>query len=31
VPFYAKNGWLYPLDDFVKGDSGFDQSDILPR
>jgi sorbitol/mannitol transport system substrate-binding protein len=30
VPFYAKNGWLYPLDDFVKGDSGFDQSDILP-
>ncbi|WP_239133914.1 ABC transporter substrate-binding protein [Rugosimonospora africana] len=29
VPFYAKNGWLYPLDDFVSKDSGFDQSDIL--
>jgi sorbitol/mannitol transport system substrate-binding protein len=29
VPFYAKNGWLYPLDDLVKNDSNFDQSDIL--
>jgi sorbitol/mannitol transport system substrate-binding protein len=29
VPFYAKNGWLHPLDDYVKSDSGFDQSDIL--
>src|SRR3989440_2632459 len=30
VPFYAKNGWLHPLDDYVKGDSVFDQADILP-
>jgi sorbitol/mannitol transport system substrate-binding protein len=29
VPFYAKNGWLHALDDYVKGDSGFDQADIL--
>src|SRR5690348_12318663 len=29
VPFYAKNGWLAPLDDFVKKDSGFNQDDIL--
>ncbi len=29
VPFYAKNGWLYPLDDFVKSDTAFDQNDIL--
>jgi sorbitol/mannitol transport system substrate-binding protein len=30
VPFYAKNGWLYPLDDFTKSDTAFDQADILP-
>src|SRR5437762_641586 len=30
VPFYAKNGWLHPLDDYTKSDSKFDQSDILP-
>jgi sorbitol/mannitol transport system substrate-binding protein len=29
VPFYAKNGWLAPLDDFVKKDSSFNQDDIL--
>jgi sorbitol/mannitol transport system substrate-binding protein len=29
VPFYAKNGWLQPMDDFTKGDSAFDQADIL--
>jgi polyol transport system substrate-binding protein len=29
VPFYAKNGWLAPLDSFVSKDSSFDQSDIL--
>jgi sorbitol/mannitol transport system substrate-binding protein len=29
VPFYAKNGWLYPLDDFVRSDTAFDQNDIL--
>ena len=22
VPFYAKNGWLHPLDDYAKVDSG---------
>lgn len=30
VPFYAKNGWLHPLDDYVKADSAFNQADILP-
>src|SRR5690348_4825463 len=30
VPFYAKNNWLHPLDDYVKADSGFNQADILP-
>ncbi|MEV4655982.1 sugar ABC transporter substrate-binding protein [Micromonospora sp. NPDC049301] len=30
VPFYAKNGWLTPLDDFVAKDSAFNQGDILP-
>ncbi len=29
VPFYAKNGWLKPLDDTVAKDAAFDQSDIL--
>jgi sorbitol/mannitol transport system substrate-binding protein len=29
VPFYAKNGWLAPLDSFVSKDTAFDQSDIL--
>lgn len=29
VPFYAKNGWLTPMDDYVAGDNGFDQDDVL--
>jgi sorbitol/mannitol transport system substrate-binding protein len=29
VPFYAKNGWLTPLDDTVAKSKNFDQSDIL--
>ncbi|WP_460460242.1 ABC transporter substrate-binding protein [Angustibacter peucedani] len=29
VPFYAKNGWLAPLDDSVAKADGFDQADIL--
>jgi len=29
VPFYSKNSWLAPLDDFISGDSGFNQDDIL--
>jgi sorbitol/mannitol transport system substrate-binding protein len=29
VPFYAKNGWLEPLDDNVAADPGFEQDDIL--
>jgi sorbitol/mannitol transport system substrate-binding protein len=30
VPFYAKNGWLDPLDSYVAKDKAFDQADILP-
>ncbi|MFI1105244.1 ABC transporter substrate-binding protein [Streptomyces melanogenes] len=30
VPIYAKNGWLSPLTDRAKGDTAFEQSDILP-
>jgi sorbitol/mannitol transport system substrate-binding protein len=29
VPFYAKNGWLQPLDSYVAKDKAFNQSDIL--
>ncbi len=29
IPFYAKNGWLAPLDDTVGKDPAFDQADIL--
>ena len=29
VPSYAKNNWLAPLDDYVKKDTAFDQSDVL--
>lgn len=29
VPFFAKNGWLTPLDDTVAKSKDFDQSDIL--
>lgn len=30
VPFYAKNGWLAPLSDYLTKDPGFKQSDIFP-
>ncbi|WP_069817038.1 ABC transporter substrate-binding protein [Streptomyces sp. TP-A0874] len=29
IPFYAKNDWLHPLDEFVEADREFDQDDIL--
>jgi sorbitol/mannitol transport system substrate-binding protein len=29
VPFYAKNGWLAPLDQNIAADTAFDQTDIL--
>ncbi|MGW7365020.1 ABC transporter substrate-binding protein [Streptomyces sp. NPDC054841] len=29
VPFYAKNGWLHPLDSYAAKDKAFDQGDIL--
>jgi len=29
IPFYAKNGWLAPLDSYVAADPGFDQADVL--
>lgn len=29
VPFYAKNGWLAPMDNYISKDPGFDQNDIL--
>jgi sorbitol/mannitol transport system substrate-binding protein len=29
IPIYAKNGWLAPLDSYVKKDTSFDQQDIL--
>ncbi|PWW54861.1 ABC transporter substrate-binding protein [Actinokineospora spheciospongiae] len=29
TPIYAKNQWLAPLDDHIKGDPAFDQADIL--
>ena len=29
VPFYSKNGWLAPLDDYVSADKEFNQDDIL--
>ncbi|MER6999385.1 sugar ABC transporter substrate-binding protein [Streptomyces sp. NPDC000410] len=29
VPFYAKNGWLHPLDEYAAKDKAFDQGDIL--
>jgi sorbitol/mannitol transport system substrate-binding protein len=30
VPFYAKNGWLTPMSDYIAKDAKFDQADILP-
>jgi len=29
VPFYAKNGWLHSVSDYMAKDSKFDQGDIL--
>ncbi|WP_432139341.1 ABC transporter substrate-binding protein [Streptomyces sp. bgisy154] len=29
IPIYAKNGWLHPLDEYVAGDTAFDQDDVL--
>ncbi|MFJ9057771.1 ABC transporter substrate-binding protein [Streptomyces sp. NPDC102409] len=29
VPFFAKNGWLHPLDTYAEQDPAFDQDDIL--
>lgn len=29
VPFFAKNGWLHTLDEYVEKDKAFDQDDIL--
>lgn len=29
LPFFAKNGWLHPLDDYARADTAFDQEDIL--
>ncbi len=30
IPFYAKNGWLSPLDDTVAKDAEFNQADVFP-
>lgn len=29
VPFFAKNDWLHPLDEYARQDTAFDQNDIL--
>ena len=29
IPFYAKNGWLAPLDSYSAADTAFDQADVL--
>ncbi|MFE2101678.1 extracellular solute-binding protein, partial [Streptomyces sp. NPDC059468] len=29
IPIYAKNGWLHPIDSYVRSDTAFDQQDIL--
>jgi sorbitol/mannitol transport system substrate-binding protein len=29
IPIYAKSKWIAPLDQYVAGDAGFDQPDIL--
>ncbi|EFL35568.1 substrate binding protein [Streptomyces viridochromogenes DSM 40736] len=31
VPIYSDNGWLAPLDPYVKGDESFDQRDVFPN
>lgn len=30
VPIWAKNNWLTPLDNYLKSDKSFDESDIIP-
>ncbi|MFI6339943.1 ABC transporter substrate-binding protein [Streptomyces sp. NPDC050535] len=29
IPIYAKNGWLHEMDSYVRGDSAYDEEDIL--
>jgi sorbitol/mannitol transport system substrate-binding protein len=29
IPIYARSRWIAPLDQFIEGDPGFDQDDIL--
>jgi sorbitol/mannitol transport system substrate-binding protein len=29
IPFYSKNNWLTPMDDYIAHDPAFDQADIL--
>src|SRR6185369_10253665 len=29
IPFYSKNNWLTPMDDYIAKDPGFDQADVL--
>jgi sorbitol/mannitol transport system substrate-binding protein len=29
IPFYSKNNWLTPMDDYIAKDPAFDQADIL--
>ncbi|MGW6132264.1 ABC transporter substrate-binding protein [Cellulomonas sp. NPDC055163] len=29
IPIYARSAWIAPLDDFIAGDPGFDQDDVL--
>ncbi|MFI9583838.1 ABC transporter substrate-binding protein [Streptomyces sp. NPDC052236] len=29
VPFFAKNDWLHPLDEYARQDTAFDQNDVL--
>ncbi|GAB2868400.1 sugar ABC transporter substrate-binding protein [Streptomyces deserti] len=31
VPIYADNGWLAPLDAYVRADEDFDQDDVFPN
>ncbi|MCT9081818.1 ABC transporter substrate-binding protein [Streptomyces fulvoviolaceus] len=31
VPIYSKNGWLAPLNSYVKADKSFDQDDMFPN
>ena len=29
IPFYSKNNWLTPMDDYIAKDPAFDQADVL--